>query len=119
MKRIFAIAFAAFLPLAAKAQNLGNQLLEQAAEKNGGYAKNSVEGIIGTVINAFLGLLGVLFLAYLVYGGYSWMTAGGDEGKVKNAVAIIRSSTIGMIIVLAAYAITFFITTRLLEQTTK
>jgi hypothetical protein len=41
------------------------------------------------------------------------MTARGDEGKVEKAVDIIRASIIGLIITLSAYAITFFVTSRL------
>lgn len=73
--------------------------------------------LVGLIINAGLSLLGTIFLALLVYGGYVWMQAQGDEEDVKRAQGIIRQAIIGLIIVMAAGAITFFVT-RSIEKAT-
>jgi TRAP-type C4-dicarboxylate transport system permease small subunit len=65
--------------------------------------------LIGQVINGVLAFLGVIFLILMIYGGYLWMTAAGNEQQVEKAKNIIRDSIIGLIIILAAYAITYFI----------
>lgn len=65
--------------------------------------------IIGNLINVFLGLLGVVFLVLVIYGGFIWMTAGGDESKVERAKQTLIRAVIGLIITLSAYAITAFI----------
>ncbi len=67
---------------------------------------------IGLIIRAFLSILGVIFLIYIVYGGYQWMMARGNEENLTKAKAIIRGSITGLIIVLAAYAITAFVVNR-------
>lgn len=80
--------------------------------KNGGYKTTSdvgISGIVGTIITALLSLIGVIFLILMVYAGFTWMTAHGDEEKVTKAKNIITASIIGLIIVLAAYAITYFV----------
>lgn len=69
----------------------------------------SVEGIVSTVIYTFLGLVGVIFLALIIYGGFIWMTAEGSEEKVKKGKNTIISSLFGMGITLAAYAISYFV----------
>jgi len=74
---------------------------------------NSLAGIVGTVIQAFLGLLGVIFLAYLLYAGYSWMTAQGEEEKVEKAKDTIQRAIIGIIVTIGAYAISYFIIQKL------
>ena len=56
-------------------------------------------------------------MAYLIYGGYLWMTARGNEETLEKAKKIIRGSIIGIIIVFSAYAITYFVISRL-EQAT-
>lgn len=61
--------------------------------------------IMGGVVNAFLSLLGIIFMVYTVYGGYLWMTAGGSEEQVTKARAIIRNGIIGLIIIFAVYGI--------------
>jgi len=78
---------------------------------------NSLAGIIGVVIQAFLGLLGIIFLAYLLLAGYSWMTAQGDEEKVTKAKDTIARAVIGVIVIVASYAISYFIFDKLLTGT--
>lgn len=84
--------------------------LRETAKKAGlGEAPKSVEEITGTVISAVLGLVGFIFMALIIYGGISWMLAGGDQTKVDKAKKIITSSVIGLVIVVAAYAIVNFV----------
>ncbi|MCK4553697.1 hypothetical protein KAU19_01920, partial [Candidatus Parcubacteria bacterium] len=44
---------------------------------------------IGQIINAVLVFLGVIFLILMIYGGYIWMTARGNEQEVEKAKNII------------------------------
>ncbi|PJA10521.1 hypothetical protein COX68_00250 [Candidatus Falkowbacteria bacterium CG_4_10_14_0_2_um_filter_41_15] len=67
------------------------------------------EQIISTVITALLSLLGVIFVALIVFSGFSWMIADGDEQKVTKAKGMIRESLIGLVIVLGAYAVSYFV----------
>jgi len=71
--------------------------------------------MIGRIINIALGFLGILLLGYLLYAGFLWMTAGGDEDKVKDATKIIQNAVIGLIIVLAAFAISNFVLSKLVQ----
>lgn len=74
-----------------------------------GIASMSIPQIVGSVIGVFLGLLGVIFMILLVYGGYTWMTSYGNQEKVNKAKEVITSAIIGLIIVLGAYAISSFV----------
>ena len=65
--------------------------------------------IIGQVITMVLGLLGVIFLILAIYGGYNWMLARGNEEMVETAKKTITNAVIGLIVVLAAYAISWFV----------
>jgi hypothetical protein len=71
--------------------------------------QNSLAGIIQIVISAFLGLLGIIFLVLIIYSGFNWMTAGGDEEKVTKAKQTLTQAVIGLIIIIAAYSITYFV----------
>jgi len=64
---------------------------------------------VSKIITALLSVLGVIFLAFTIYGGIMWMTATGNEERVKKARELIVESIIGVIIVLAAYAISYFV----------
>lgn len=70
---------------------------------------NSMTGIVATMIQVFLGLLGIIFLILIIYGGYEWMTAQGDEEKVTKAKDTLQRAIIGLIIIIVAYSITFFV----------
>ncbi len=77
----------------------------------------ALAAIIGGIINVLLSVLGVIFLALTVYGGYIWMIARGDEGKVEQAKNTITRSVIGLVIILAAYAISRFVVPALMCAT--
>lgn len=76
---------------------------------------SSLTGIMATVIQVFLGLLGIIFLVLIIYAGYNWMTAQGDEEKVTKAKDTIQRAIIGLIIIILAYSITFFVFSNLPE----
>jgi hypothetical protein len=87
--------------------------LESFLDKSGFDENATIGGVIATVIKAFLGLLGIIFVILIILGGYNWMTAGGNEEKVTKAKDTITRSIIGLIIVVSAYAITYFVFTNL------
>ena len=76
----------------------------------------AVSKIAGQLITAVISLLGVIFLGLMIYGGYIWMTARGEEEKVKKSQDIIRAAIIGLIIIIAAYAITKFVEAYIIQS---
>lgn len=78
---------------------------------NAGYTTTnpSVNSYIAQIITVILSLVGVVFLGFAIYAGIVWMTAQGNEEKVSKAKEILTESIIGIIIVLAAYAISYFV----------
>ena len=75
----------------------------------GGDVEAKAQSMIGTIINGFLSLLGVFFMILVIYGGFQWMNARGREEEIQKAKDIVRSAIIGMIIVMSAYAIAYFV----------
>ncbi len=74
--------------------------------------KHPADIIVG-ILNIILGFLGLFMVCLLVYAGFLYMTAGGDEKKITSAKGYITNSIIGIAIVLAAFAITWFVTSTL------
>ena len=86
--------------------------LDQAAGNTGAGYKTSgvnVETLIGLGIATVLSFVGVIFLILAIYGGYIWMLARGNEQEVERAKEIIKNSIIGLVVVIAAYAISWYI----------
>ena len=71
---------------------------------------------VGKLVNVVLSFLGIIFLIIIIYGGFLWMTAGGAEEKVKAAIAIFTNASLGLIIVIAAYLITRYIGTAIINS---
>ena len=87
-------------------------LLTKVGDKSG-YVTTGGTGdifsLIGTIISTALSILGVIFVVLMVYAGYNWLTAMGDQAKVEKAKDTIWRSIIGLIIVVSAYAIWAFV----------
>lgn len=100
-------------PLLVKAQiSLG---IEYGSALNLG--SRDVRAMVSDIINVLLGFLGIIAVVIILLGGFKWMTAGGNEDKVGEAKKLIGAGIIGLIIILAAYAIATFIVTQLAEVT--
>ncbi len=72
----------------------------------------SEEGLntdFGGIINAVIGVLGVLAVVVIIIGGVQYMTSNGDPGKVKKAKDTILYGIIGLIIVILSAAIVNFV----------
>ncbi|MFH1890885.1 MAG: hypothetical protein ABIJ91_04985 [Candidatus Kuenenbacteria bacterium] len=74
-----------------------------------GSEETSLTVIIGGIIYSALGLVGVLFLLLIIIAGLRWMMAGGNEETVAKAKSAIINAAVGVLIILSAYAITFFV----------
>ncbi len=71
--------------------------------------KGSLGFTASIIVRGFLIILGTIFIGYLIYGGYVLMMAKGNQEEVTKAKDTITHALIGLIIVLSAYAITYFI----------
>jgi cbb3-type cytochrome oxidase subunit 3 len=115
------LLLASFFALPAQAQSQNIYGLNDSAAKVGAFS-NQVAGYnadflntkVGSIIGLILSFVGVIFLILIIYAGISWMTASGNQEKVNKAKELIINAIIGLIIVLAAYAITAFIGNSLL-----
>lgn len=82
-----------------------------ATESFGGKVTSgpSISQTIGQVIGYILSFVGVIFLVLIIYAGFTWMLARGNEAEVKKAKDLMYDAIIGLIIIMSAYAITAFV----------
>lgn len=67
--------------------------------------------LIGNLLQLVYYVAGLFFFIYFLIGGLQWITSGGDKGGVQAARDKIVNAVIGLILVVAAYAITLIIET--------
>jgi hypothetical protein len=71
-----------------------------------GVAGGSIDSLVARVIAYVLGLTGIVFMGLVIYSGFLWMTAAGNEEKVSQAKRLLAAAVIGIAIVTGAYYIT-------------
>ncbi|PKM91624.1 hypothetical protein CVU82_00205 [Candidatus Falkowbacteria bacterium HGW-Falkowbacteria-1] len=65
------------------------------------------------IINSTLGILGLVVVVLIIFAGFKWMTAAGNEESISSAKAILKNAIIGLIIITFAWSVTLFIIKRL------
>ena len=95
--------------------NQSGGLDDVATNVYGAQKTTELEDMIVFVINAILGLLGIIFLVLTLYAGFLWMTAAGNDEQVTKAKSILTAAIIGVVIIVAAYAITNFVLEAVLQ----
>lgn len=73
--------------------------------------------VVGGIVQNILALTGVIFMLMIVVAGDLWMTAGGNEEKLKKARDMIFNGVIGLAIVFAAYLAADFLVKMILDLT--
>lgn len=90
-----------------------NENIETQAQASGLDTSSDYTVVIGRIIQTALGVVGGLFVALFAYGGFLWMTAetGAGKNQLDKAKKVFTMAIIGLIIIVAAYAITSFVVT--------
>ena len=81
-------------------ESIGSQL---------GLGNADLKTVVINVIRWALGLLSLLAVSYVIYGGFLWMTAAGNEQRIEKAKQVILQACIGIVIILLAWAIVYFV----------
>lgn len=61
------------------------------------------------IINYVLAIVGVVALAYIVYGGFLYITSNGDSSQVDKAKNIVIYAVIGIVVIGVAAALVNFV----------
>lgn len=78
-------------------------LPDDSAIKAGGDL--TLASIIASLINGAILLSAIAVLLYLILGGFQWLTSSGEKTKTEEARNKITAAIIGLLIVLASWAI--------------
>lgn len=87
----------------------------------GGETKALIDNLSGTspikgpgavvfgVVQIILGFLGIVGVIMMMYAGFLWLTAGGEEEKTTKGRTLLFQAVIGTFIVLVSYTATYFV----------
>lgn len=72
---------------------------------NTGAWGGSIRQAITVILNFALFFLGVIATAFIIFAGFLYVTARGDDGQVEKAKNIMLYAAIGIIVVLISFAL--------------
>ena len=74
--------------------------------------------VVGFVIKTMLAFVSVVFVVLVLYAGFTWMTARGNDEALTTAIGTLQTAIVGLVITMAAYVLAYFIFNVVLEATT-
>lgn len=63
------------------------------------------EILYGRILKTALGLIGILSLVFFIWGGFLFLTSGGNQEKVKEGIDTLLWSVLGLAAIFGSYAI--------------
>lgn len=125
------VPFMAASPLAASAACNGSQAALTGGVDNavngtniacdaavgGANGESAVQKIALTVVKVFSIIVGAVAVFMIIYGGFRYITSGGDSGKVGSAKNTLIYALVGLIIVALAQIIVHFIISQAVTAT--
>lgn len=122
--KIFKSLVAFFVSIMCFAPLLATPVLATSADVDFGqsYAEDTSLGnsdprdIMTNLLNLAMTFLAIIAVIVILIGGFKWMTAAGSEDKVSEAKKIVVGGVIGLVIILAAWAIASFVLNTVAEQ---
>ena len=74
--------------------------------------------IIQNYVNYFIGFSALVAVIYGIYGGFIYLTAGGNDEQVKKAKTIFKQVAIGLVVIFLAYSVVEFVMSSLRTSAT-
>ncbi len=91
------------------ATDIGAQLQAAGGERGAGLGDPTDPRVTAMlIIRRSLQFISIIVFCYMLYAGFRWMTAGGNEEQIGEAKQTIRNCVIGLIVITSAYSLTYF-----------
>lgn len=78
-------------------------------DKLKGDGTTTLPSIIQNYVNYFIGFSALVAVIYGVYGGFIYLTAGGNDEQTKKAKTIFKQVAVGLIVIFLAYSVVAFV----------
>lgn len=98
-----ALSLLSVLPVAGAAILNPTDNPEAVASATGG--ESTLRGLILTIINYFLGFLGLIAVIMVIYGGVTYVISAGNDEAIGKAKKIIMYALIGIVIILLSFVL--------------
>lgn len=83
--------------------------IKQLKDAAGCYTNTRVEPVINSVLKVVIGIVGVLAVGVMIFGGIMYVTSTGDAQKAYKAKNVIIYGIVGLVVAMLAFAIVSFV----------
>ena len=83
----------------------------QDFQQQTGLGNQDIKVTIAKIVRVLLGFLGIIAAVIVMWGGFIWMTANGNEDKIAKAKRILINAGVGLLIIMSAFTIVQFVIT--------
>ncbi len=95
----------------------GDQTIKDKIQEQTGLGDKDPRSIAATIIRVALGFLGIIAVILILFAGFKWMMAGGNEDQVADAKKMLVAGIIGLLIIVSAFALANFVLRSLINAT--
>lgn len=99
-----ALMMASFAPVV-QAQGFISPTDNPSAVSTATGGQGSFRQLALTIVNFFLTFLGLIAVVMIIYGGFLYVTAAGNQEKIESAKKIIMYAVVGIVVILLSFAI--------------
>jgi hypothetical protein len=97
-------------PVSADSSLFNSQtLLQESTAANYGNSPKDVKIIALRILKTILTFIAILMVALLIFAGFKYMTSGGNEAAMKEAMGQIKALVIGLLVILASWGVTTYV----------
>ncbi len=75
------------------------------------------QDIVNSIINIFSWVVGAISVIMLIFGGFKYITSGGDSGKITSAKNTIIYALVGLVIVALSQVLVNFVLRKSIDAT--
>ena len=106
------------LPFATQPAHAASLLSIESVGSQIGLGNADLKKTVLNIVQMVLGLMALIAVVLVIYGGFVWLTSAGNEDNIEKAKRIISAAVVGIIIVLLAWAVVIFVTRTTTNVTT-
>lgn len=105
LKLLFAVMLGFLLPSLALAVNFQNPASKFFIDLMDFGKPNTFQGLLLYLVELLLGIVGLVSVAFIIYGGYQYIISRGDEERALSGKKTLTNAIIGLVIVILSYVI--------------
>lgn len=96
-------------PVMAEEDICSSSISEELKEIAGCKTTQRADTVVNSVIQIAIGMIGLLAVLVMIYGGFMFLTSTGDASKVAKGKNILIYGLVGLIVAIMAFAIVSFV----------